>query len=135
MSSTTSSSSSQTSAQSSSSGQAANLQIVAARVSHAVAGTPVAGTCSGTMPPAGASYIEVTNNGTASASINKIVFDYVEMMTESGAPTGACVVAAGATEYITLTGVGVDTANAGEAFTVSVFPSSGSFVYLQGAFG
>jgi hypothetical protein len=127
------SSSSKSSAQSSSS-QAAKLHIVALHVSHTLSGATVAATCAPTTPAQGASYLKVTNNGTAPAEIVGISFNYVEMMTESGAPTGTCTVAAGATEYITLRGIGEDPATAGQLFTVSITGNNGGWAYLDGSF-
>jgi hypothetical protein len=119
----------------SSSRQAAHLRIISARVSHALSGAPVAATCGPVMPAQGASYVVVTNDGTAANTIKGITFSYVEMMSRSGAPTGACVVGAGATEYITLTGVGEDPATAGEPFSILLNSSSGELANFQGAFG
>jgi hypothetical protein len=127
------SSSTKSSAQSSAN-QAAKLQIVAGHVSHTLGGADLAATCSLTMPAQGASYLEVTNNGTAPAEINTIAFSYVEMAMSSGAPTGACVVGAGATEYITLTGIGMDAATAGAPFTLTLIGSNGGSANFEGAF-
>jgi len=91
------------------------------------------------MPAQGASYLEVTNNGTAPSVINNISFSYMQVMEtpiwETGGPTGACTLGPGATDYITLTGVGVDLAAEGEAFWVTVMGNNGGFAYIIGAFG
>ena len=132
-SSTTASSSSKGGTQSTSS-QAAKLQILASHVSHSMSGVTLAATCGLTMPDQGASYLKVTNNGTAPADITGITFSYVEMGIDSGAPTGACTVAVGATLYITMTGIGMDMATMGEAFSVSITGNNGGFAYVEGAF-
>src|SRR5438552_4938821 len=126
-SSTTSSSTTSSSASSSTRGSAqsssrlaANLTIASGRVSHTLGGTDVAATCGLVMPEQSASYLVVSNTGTAPAEIKGITFSYVEMMTSSGTPTGSCTVAVNATEYITLKGVGADPATSGELFTVSI---------------
>jgi sorbitol-specific phosphotransferase system component IIA len=110
------------------------LTIVSGRVSHKLSGADVAATCGLALPAQGASYIVVTNHGTAPADISRITFSYVEMMTSSGAPTGACTVGVGGTEYITLTGIGADPASAGELFNVSLSWSGNGYASLQGTF-
>ncbi len=128
------STSTQTSVQSSS-GQGAQLSIEAMTVSHSLGGYPVAGTCGSAMPGSSASYIEVTNTGTVPTVINTIDFNYVDMVTEMGAPSGACTVGAGATAYITLAGIGTDVATSGEMFSVSVIGTNGGFANAGGNFG
>ena len=127
------SSSTQSSVQSSSR-EAANLTMPSGRVSHKLGGADVAATCGPTMPSQGASYLVVTNSGTAPAEIKAITFSYVEMMTSSGAPTGQCTVGVGATEYITLTGVGADPATAGGLFTVALSWGTSGYSSLEGTF-
>jgi hypothetical protein len=117
--------------------QGAQLEIPASYVSHSLNGDSVAATCGPTMPAAGASYLEVANTGTAPSTIDTISFSYIDMttVTDSGAPTGACTVAAGAIEYVTLMGVGVNVASVGEQFTVSVIGNNGGFANISGVFG
>lgn len=121
----------------STSGQAAQLGIPASYVSHLLNGDSVAATCGTAMPAPGASYLEVTNTGTAPSVINTISFSYIDMstVTDSGAPSGVCSVAAGATVYITVTGIGVNVAGAGESFSVSVIGTNGGFANISGVFG
>jgi hypothetical protein len=127
------SSSSQTSALASS-GQGAQLKITASPVSHSLSGSQLTATCGLTKPAQGASYLQVTNTGTAPSTISNISFNYVDMGTESGKPTGTCSVAAGATAYITFTGIGNDMATAGEMFNVSITGDNGGFANVEGAF-
>jgi hypothetical protein len=87
------------------------------------------------MPASGASYIKVTNNGTVSAVITSISISYVEMMTSTGSTSNDCPVGIGATEYITLTGVGADPATAGLPYTLSVIATNGGYANLSGTFG
>jgi len=110
------------------------LTIVSSRVSHTLAGIDVAATCGTVMPVQGASYLVVSNTGTAPAEIKSITFSYVEMMTSSGAPTSSCTVGVGATEYVTLKGIGADPATAGELFNVSLSWGSGGYSSLEGTF-
>src|ERR1700730_15781221 len=56
----------------SSSGPGAHLQVVANHVSHSLGGFAFAATCGVTAPAQGASYLKVTNNGTAPAKITNI---------------------------------------------------------------
>jgi hypothetical protein len=86
------------------------------------------------MPAQGASYLAVSNTGTAPAEIKAITFSYVEMMTSSGAPTSSCTVGVGATEYITLTGIGADPATAGTLFSVSISWGSSGYTSVAGTF-
>lgn len=134
--STTASMSTQSGAESSST-QAAHLKIVAGYVSHVLSGGAVAATCSGLMPAQGESYLEVTNNGTAPADVNNLTFENLaaDMASGSGAPTGACTVGAGSTEYVTLTGIGNTMATAGETFTVSLTATNGGYASFTGTFG
>ncbi len=76
----------------------------------------------------------MTNSGTAPTVINKITVNYAVMTTEVGAPTGDCTVAPGATAYMTLTGVGMDMATTGEAFSFVLTGSNGASAYVLGAF-
>lgn len=121
---------------STSAGQEANLSIVAAHVSHSLEMMTVGATCAASPPQQGASYVEVRNSGTAPSNITSISFSYVDMadVTDTGTPTGGCTVGPGATEYVTVTGVGVNVATAGEMFTVSVSGSNGGFTYAGGSF-
>jgi len=128
------SSSTQSTSQSSS-GQGAALHIAASRVSHSMSGMQVSFTCGTTMPGQGASYMQVTNSGTLPSDITNVSLNYVDMGTESGAPTGACTIAAGATMYITFTGIGMDMASAGEMTNISISGSNGGFTFTQTAFG
>lgn len=117
-------------------GQGADLQIAASYISHSLSGTAVAATCGPAMPAGGVSYLEVTNNGTASSNITGLTFVYVDMPTnDSGAPTGACTVAVGATEYITLTGIGMDVTGGKDVYTASVTGTNGGFAYTSGILG
>jgi hypothetical protein len=76
----------------------------------------------------------VSNTGTAPGEIKGITFSYVEMMTSSGAPSNSCTVGVGATEYITLNGVGADPATAGALFSVSISWGSSGYTSLAGTF-
>jgi hypothetical protein len=129
--SSTTSSSTQTTTQTSTN-QTANLQIVAGHISHTLGGTNVGGTCSTTMPAQGASYVEVTNNGTAPSVINTIAYSYGAMSESQGAPSGTCVIGAGATEYIKLTGIGMDAASTGDVFNIQLIGTNGGAASLSG---
>ncbi len=87
------------------------------------------------MPAPGASYLQVTNNGTAAADVTGISISYVEMMTSSGAPSNDCLVGVGATEYITLTGVGADPTDAGIPYTLTIIATTGAYANANGTFG
>ena len=119
----------------SSSGQGAQLHIATSKFAHSLSGMQVAFTCGSTTPAQGASYLQVTNSGTAPSVISNVSFNYVDMGTESGAPTGDCTIGAGATVYITFSGIGMDMAGAGEMYNVSITGSNGGFAYAQSAFG
>ena len=95
----------------------------------------MAASCGPSAPVQGASYLQVANNGTVSATIMTIAFNYVDMVTSTGAPSGNCVIAAGTTTYITLTGIGTDPATAGEPFNVSLTGTNGEFTNVDGTFG
>jgi hypothetical protein len=128
-------SSSTNSSSQSSPGETASLQIAADHVSPGLSGAAVDATCGLAMPAQGASYLEVTNNGTAPTVIDRISFNYALMAMGSGVPMGDCAVAVGATVYITLTGIGMNMATAGETFTVELSGSNGGFVSAGGKFG
>jgi len=67
--------------------------------------------------------------------VSRIDISYVEMMTSSGSPIGSCTIAVGTTEYITLSGVGSDPANAGAQFVLSLITADGGYASVDGAFG
>jgi hypothetical protein len=87
------------------------------------------------MPPSGTSFLQVTNNGTAAAEVTGISISYVEMMTSSGAPSNNCVVGVGATEYVTLTGVGADPATPGTPYSLTLIATNGAYANANGTFG
>lgn len=128
-------SSSQSSSQSSSG--TPMLEIASFYVSHSTSFTAVTVACVSSAPAQGASYIEVTNNGTAPSVINAVAFSYVDMaqITDTGAPSGDCTVAPGATIYLVVTGIGENVATQGEQFSVSVEGSHGGEAFSVGSFG
>jgi hypothetical protein len=130
----TTSSSTQTATAQSTSNQTVKLKIVAGHVSHTLGGMPVGASCSSTMPAQGSSYLQVTNSGTAPTEVNTIAYSWGAMSESSGAPTGGCVIAIGATEYIKLTGIGMDTASPGDSFSVQLIGSNGGSASLDGTF-
>ena len=118
-----------------SSNQGPQLGIEASNVSHLLSATLFSATCA-SNPALVVSYIKVTNTGVAPATISSVSFSFIDMtpVTESGIPTGACALGAGATGYVTFMGIGQDRAYAGESFTVTVNWGGGGFAYAEGNF-
>ena len=114
----------------------AQLGIESTSVSHLLSTTHFSATCGVVAPAQGASYIEVTNSGSAPAAISSVSFSYIDMtpVTDSGAPSGDCTVGAGATEYITFMGIGQDRAYTGVSFTVTVNWGDSGYAYAAGTF-
>ena len=108
----------------------ANISQLSVNVPHAVAGAGLAFTCSGT---ATSPYIGLSNTGTANANVLTLSLTFGGS-TYTAAPTGACAVSAGATQYLTITAYPAAASATGQAFTGSVSMSNSGAVPIAGTF-
>jgi flagellin-like protein len=110
----------------------ANVAVTAVTLQSSLATTALAASGSTSVPSAGTSYIELSNSGTSSATVESVFLTWGGS-TYSAVPTGTTAVKPGTPLYLSFSAAGA-APSSGEAFTGYALLQSGEQVIFSGTF-